>query len=68
MDFSLEKIGKEWQNLGYANGWKKGCIQEQIYEEVCNRGGKFTNEGTIRGDHTCMCEEFKVVFKYDSSD
>ena len=29
MTNGLEKIGKEWQNLGYANGWKKGCIQER---------------------------------------
>jgi hypothetical protein len=67
-ELSLEKIGKEWQHLGYENGWTKDCIENRIYHEVCNRGGKFKDEGTIRGDHTCTCEEFMVSFKYDSSD
>jgi hypothetical protein len=65
---SIEKIGVEWQYLGYENGWTSDSIEQKIYDEVMKRGGKFDNCGTIRGDHTCTCEEFKVLFKYDSSD
>lgn len=66
--FSIEKIGKEWQSMGYANGWSERGIEWKIVEEVRRRGGKFEDVGTIRGDHTCTCEEFKVSYKYDSSD
>jgi hypothetical protein len=67
-DLSIEKIGVEWQYLGYANGWTSESIEQKIYDEVKKRGGKFEDSGTIRGDHSCTCEEFKVSFKYDSSD
>ena len=65
---SIEKIGVEWQYLGYASGWTSKSIKKQIYDEVKKRGGKFEDSGTTRGDHTCTCEEFNVSFKYDSSD
>lgn len=67
---SIEKIGKEWQNLGWANGWSDGGIERQIYEEVYKRGYKF--ECTSHDIHgycsVYVSEEAKVSYKVDSSD
>ena len=40
-ELSIEKIGKEWQNLSWMNGWSDDGIEKKIYDECLKRGYKF---------------------------
>lgn len=68
-DLSVDKIGKEWQNLSWANGWTKESVEQKIYDECIKRGYKFVE--TYHDPHGYTgycCEEAMVSFEVDSSD
>ena len=67
---SVAKVGKEWQDLGWANGWSSDGVERAIYNEVYNRGFEFTEVShDIHGYCTeYRCEEAKVSYRVDSSD
>lgn len=68
-DLSIEKIGKAWQNLSWANGWTSESIEQKIYDECKRRGYKF--ECTFHDPHGYTdyeCKEAMVSYSVDSSD
>lgn len=68
-DLSVEKIGKEWQNLSWANGWTSESVEQKIYDECIKRGYKFVETyHNPRGYTGYECEEAMVSFEVDSSD
>lgn len=68
-DLSIEKIGKEWQNLSWANGWTSESIEQKIYDECIKRGYKFVvTSHSPRGYTDYECKEAMVSYSVDSSD
>ena len=67
---SVSKIGKEWQDLGWMNGWSLDGVEQAIYHEVYNRGLEFEEVShDIHGYCTVYrCEEAMVSYRVDSSD
>lgn len=68
-DFSIDKIGKVWQNLSWMNGWSSDGIEYQIYKECLKRGYKFVE--TYHDPHGYTDYESKeamVSYSIDSSD
>lgn len=59
-----------WIDLDYANGWKRGGMEERIYELIRRLGYKVTYiSHSPRGTDTeYICEEAKVRWHVDSSD
>lgn len=65
----IELIGKEWQDLGWVNGWVKDGIEYQICRECRKRGYKFKEVyHNPRGYTYYESEEAMVKYSIDSSD
>lgn len=51
------------KDLGFANGWKEGCLEERLVKMTREAGYTFKEKYDERGyDHVYVCEEACLMY------